>query len=92
MRKPHKFFSHAERAQRRARVKADLRAGVPVSVIAERHGLSIPHVRDIARRAQLARRPGRPPMVSCPDLRVEYYNLRRDLGAPVARQIMGLPL
>jgi hypothetical protein len=85
-------MTHAERAARRSAVRSDLRAGLTVREAAKRHGLSYCYVKEVAKDSGLSRPVGRPPLIICPTLRRQYHCLAQKVTAPIARQMMGLPL
>lgn len=88
------FATHAERAKRRAEVAAELRAGVPSKVIAERTGLTTVYINQIGRARGMERKVGRPRLLDrlTPEQRTEYVRTRRKVGAAVAARLMGISL
>lgn len=84
-------LTHVDRMQRRKRILADWRAGMKATAIAEKYGLTVRYIRQVAADAGEELKPGRPRLVfSDSDQRHHYRKLRATLGAAYAREAMGI--
>lgn len=89
--RPH-IITHAERARRREVIRKEIEAGADLPVLAERFGITVRYVRQIAQDAGLAHPTGRPRIWrECPEHLIPDYDFmirRKHIPAAEARRIL----